>query len=122
MCRFDAVQYNWGATYEELQKKVVEHAIGVCNLFQGRILFINILTRISKDCDCLGHLYEKICPDIGILVSRDPVALDQASLDLVEKTAGKALSAMTHDIPYNFQLDYAAELGFGSRDYELIVR
>jgi len=120
MCRFDAVKYNWGATYEELQKKVVEHAMGVCNLFADKTLFINVLTRISKDCDCMGHTFEKVCPDIGILVSRDPVALDSASLDLVEKTAGQTLAKMAHDIPYNFQLDYAQELGFGSRDYELI--
>lgn len=121
MCRFDAVQYNWGATYEELQKKVVEHAMGVHTLFAGKSLYISVLTRISKDCDCMGHTYEKICPDIGILVSRDPVALDAASLALVEQRAGKALSQLAHDIPYRFQLDYAAELGFGSGDYELIT-
>ena len=89
MCRFDAVQYNWGATYEDLQKKVVEHAMGICSLFSGKSLFINVLTRISKDCDCMGDTYEKILPDIGILVSRDPVALDAASLEMVEKRAGK---------------------------------
>lgn len=121
MCRFDAVKYNWGATYEELQKKVVEHAMGVANLFAGKSLYINILTRISKDCDCMGHTYERICPDIGILASRDPVALDAASLALVEERAGTTLAKLAHDIPYNFQLDYAAELGFGNRSYNLVT-
>ncbi len=121
MCRFDSVEYNWGATYEDLQKKVVEHAMGVCSLFSGKSLFVNVLTRISKDCDCMGHTFEKITPDIGILISRDPVALDAASLDLVEKRAGKTLSQIAHDIPYRFQLDYAEELGFGDRNYELIA-
>ena len=120
MCRFDSVKFDWGATYEDLQKKVVEHAMGICSLFQGKCLFINVLTRISKDCDCMGHTFEKIVPDIGILISRDPVALDAASLDLVEKRAGKKLSQMTYDIPYHFQLDYAKELSFGNQDYELI--
>ena len=120
MCRFDAVKYNWGATYEELQKKVVEHAMGICSLFPGKSLFINVLTRISKNCDCMGDTFEQILPDIGILVSNDPVALDAASLQLVEERAGKPLSQMAHDIPYRFQLDYARELGFGSFDYELI--
>ncbi len=120
MCRFDAVQYNWGATYEDLQKKVIEHAMGICTLFAGKSLFINVLTRISKDCDCMGHTFEKIVPDIGILVSRDPVALDAASLAIVEKRAGKTLAQLAHDIPYRFQLEYAKELSFGNQDYELI--
>jgi uncharacterized protein len=120
MCRFDAVKYNWGATYEELQKKIVEHALGVYSLHRDKSLFINIVTRISKDCDCMGHTFEKIAPDVGILVSRDPVAVDAASLDLVEKRAGKALSQLAYDIPYRVQLDYARELNFGSQDYELI--
>lgn len=120
MCRFDAVKYNWGTTYDDLQKKIVEHAMGVCSLFPGKGLYINILTRISKDCDCLGHTFEKITPDIGILVSRDPVALDAASLDLVERRAGKSISQMAYDIPNRVQLEHAKELGFGTTEYELV--
>jgi uncharacterized protein len=120
MCRFDAVKYNWGATYEDLQKKVVEHALGVHSVFQGKSLFINILTRISKDCDCMGHTYKKITPDIGILVSRDPVAVDAAALDLVETRAGKVLSQLAYDIPYRVQLDYAKEINFGNQKYTLL--
>ena len=120
MCRFNAVKYNWGATYEDLQKKVVEHAMGVCSLFPGKSLFINVLTRISKDCDCMGHTFEKIIPDIGILVSRDPVALDAASLKLIEEKSGKSLAQLAHDIPYRCQLDYAGELDFGNQNYELV--
>lgn len=121
MCRFDAVKFNWGATHEDLQKKVVEHAMGVCSLFPGKCLFVNVLTRISKDCDCVGHTFEKISPDIGILASRDPVALDAASLHLVEKRAGKTLAQLAYDIPYRFQLNYAKELEFGNQDYELVL-
>ncbi|MFV0437766.1 MAG: DUF362 domain-containing protein [Desulfopila sp.] len=121
MCRFDAVKFNWKASYEDLQKKVVEHAMGTCALFADKSLFINVLTRISKDCDCMGHSYEQIVPDIGILISDDPVAVDQAALDLVEARAGKAFSQLAHDIPYRFQLEYAGELSFGSRDYQLVT-
>ncbi len=119
VCRFDAVQYDWGATYEELQKKVVEHAFGVYKAKEGKALYINILTRISKDCDCMP-VYENICGDIGVLVSDDPVALDAASLDLVEKYAGKKISEMAHDIPYRYQIDYAKEIGFGDAEYDLV--
>ena len=120
MCRFDAVKYNWQTSHTDLQQKVVEHAMGVVSLFPAKALYINLLTRISKDCDCMGHSFEKIIPDIGILVSTDPVALDRASLDLVEQRAGKMLGQMAHDIPYRVQLDYARELNFGSSDYQLI--
>jgi uncharacterized Fe-S center protein len=119
VCRFDAVQYNWAVTYEELQKKMVEHAFGVYNSKKDKGIYINLLTRISKDCDCMAG-YEKICDDIGILVSTDPVAIDSASLDLVETTSGEALSKLAYNIPYKFQIDYADELGFGSSKYELI--
>ena len=120
MCRFDAVKYNWGATYENLQKKVVEHAMGVNALHREKSLYINIVTRVSKDCDCMPGSYEKIVPDVGVLISRDPVAVDAASLDLVEKAGGKAFGQLAHDVPTRVQLDYARELGFGSPDYELI--
>ena len=55
-----------------------------------------------------------------MLISFDPVAVDAASLDLVEEKAGKLFSKLTYDVPYNEQIDYARELGFGSTDYELI--
>lgn len=119
VCRFDAVMFNWGATYEELQKRIVEHAMGVHNCTAGKNIYINILTRISKDCDCMP-VYENICPDIGILVSNDPVAVDAASLDLVEKFTLRKMTSLAYDIPYRFQVDYAAELGLGSSRYELV--
>jgi uncharacterized protein len=68
----------------------------------------------------MGHTFEKIVPDIGILVSKDPVALDAASLDMVEKRAGKELSQLAYDISYRTQLEYARELNFGTQEYELI--
>ncbi len=118
VCRFDAVAYNWGATYEDLQKKVVEHAFGVAENKKGKALYVNCLTRISKDCDCMSGFHQ-IVPDIGILVSADPVALDAASLDLVESRAGKKLSDMAYNIPCRFQIDYAREIGFGNADYTI---
>jgi len=119
VCRFDAVAYNWGATYEDIQKKIVEHALGVATLFEKKAIYINFLTRISKDCDCMSG-YEKVCPDIGILISSDPVAVDAASLDLVEERSEKKLSEIAYNIPYRYQIDYAREIGFGIPDYELI--
>jgi uncharacterized Fe-S center protein len=118
VCRFDAIGFNWSATYEQLQRKVVEHAWGVATVKKGKALYINFLTRISKDCDCMGG-YKKIVPDIGVLIALDPVALDAASLDLVEKRAGRPLTDLSYDIPHRVQIEYAREIGFGNPDYEL---
>lgn len=119
VCRFDAVKYNWSETYDNIQQKVVEHAMGVYETKKNKALYINFLNRITKDCDCMGK-FDKIVPDIGILVSCDPVAIDAASLDLVEQAAGQNLPKMSYDIPYKIQIQYAKELGFGNPDYELI--
>ena len=63
--------------------------------------------------------FEKIMPDIGIIVSHDPVAADAASLDIIEDHAGRKFSEVAYQIPYRYQIDYAREVGFGSTDYEL---
>jgi uncharacterized Fe-S center protein len=119
VCRFDAVLYNWGETYGNIQEKILEHAMGVAQTKKGKAIYINFLNRISKDCDCMGPT-KKIMPDIGIVLSHDPVAADAASLDLVEKYAGKQLTQMSYNIPYKVQLEHARKVGFGSPDYELV--
>lgn len=119
VCRFDAVVYNWGAAYEDLQKKISEHAAGAVAACGGKAVYITFLTRISKDCDCMD-VYEEIAPDIGILFSKDPVAIDSASIDLVEEAMGRKLSEASYDIPYRTQITYAEELGLGSTGYRLV--
>ena len=120
VCRFDAVVYNWGETYENIQEKIVEHAMGVAQASKGKIIYINFLNRMTRDCDCMQNKYEKISPDVGVVVSYDPVAVDAASVDLVEQRTGSKLSKLTFNIPYKKQIEYARELGFGNPDYELI--
>lgn len=65
--------------------------------------------------------FELIAPDIGILVSADPVAADAASIDLVEERMGRTLAEAAYNIPCRVQIDYARELGFGNTDYELVT-
>ncbi len=120
VCRFDAVGYNWSETYEQLQRKIVEHAWGVAAAKKDKVIYINFLNRISKDCDCMGG-YKKIAPDIGVLIAFDPVAIDAASLDLVEQRTGQPLASLSYDIPYRVQIDYAREIGFGNPDYRLVT-
>lgn len=119
VCRYDAVTYNWSESYEKLQQKITEHARGVHETMKGKVLYLNFLTSISKDCDCMGT-FEKVTPDIGILISRDPVALDAASVRLVERRSGKRITQLSHNIPYMVQLEHAEKIGFGTTDFELI--
>lgn len=119
VCRFDAVGYNWSETYVNLQKKIVEHACGVAAANKEKIIYISFLNRVTKDCDCMGSS-ALITPDIGVLISFDPVAIDAASVDLVEQKSGKQLSQIAYNIPYKVQVEYAQEIGFGNPDYELI--
>lgn len=119
VCRFDAVTYNWKETYTNLQEKIVEHAMGAVAGKEHKLLCFNFLTRITRDCDCQKG-YDPVSPDIGILVSTDPVALDAASLDLLEAETGKTIRELAHDIPSRAQLEHARKLGFGSLEYELV--
>ena len=118
VCRFDAVGYNWGATYEELQRKVAEHALGVAQGKQGKLLCLNFLTRLSKDCDCMAG-FTSLGPDIGVVIGTDPVAVDAASLDLVESRLGRPLGEVAYDIPTRVQLEHAEAVGLGSQRYRL---
>lgn len=119
VCRFDAVVYNWSESYEKLQKKITEHAMGVSKIMDGKTLYLNFLTNISKDCDCM-NTYEKVTPDIGVLISVDPVAIDSASVYLVEKRSGKRLPELSYNIPYKVQLDHSNEIGFGTTEFDLV--
>ena len=100
----------------------------------GKVGYISFLTRITPDCDCVPWSDASIVPDIGILASKDPVAIDAAACDLVNQQQGFAESFLArhrHPGEDKFagmrpntdgprQLRYAEELGMGTRDYELV--
>jgi len=81
-------------------------------------IFVNVLVDISKRCDCATHAGPIIAPDIGTLISNDPVAIDAASIDLIEKAIGKRLEKV-QDADPRLHVKYAEELGMGNMDYEL---
>lgn len=121
VCRFDAVKYDWGAESGFMQRSMAEHAYGIVKEKQGKCFFFNVLIDMTKDCDCFNVKQEKMIPDIGILASADPVAIDKATMDLTAKAHGKTLAQMAykhHDAM--IQIQHAAEVGMGSLDYELI--
>jgi len=85
------------------------------------VLYINFLMDITKNCDCDANALPIICEDIGVLVSNDPVAIDTASVDLIERNMGKTFKdvlgndARTH-------IRFAEEIGMGTSDYELVKK
>ncbi|MBE6753645.1 MAG: DUF362 domain-containing protein [Ruminococcaceae bacterium] len=102
---------------------MADAASSVVEFFKGRIAYINIMCNLSVDCDCCAKAEDPCMRDIGILASLDPVALDQACIDLVYASddPGKAhLIKRIESLHGIHTVEAAAELGFGSREYELI--
>ena len=87
----------------------------------GNILYINVMNRLSVDCDCDGNPAEPDMHDIGILASYDPVALDQACIDLVYSAEdGDSLVERIESRNGLHTLEHAEDIGLGSRTYELV--
>ncbi|NOZ61264.1 MAG: DUF362 domain-containing protein [Calditrichaeota bacterium] len=121
VCHFGAVQYNWKTSNDELQKKMAEHALGAIANKRDKICFINVVMNVTKDCDCLGTKQQPVISDIGILASFDPVAIDKASLDLIEQIAGKSLTQLSYpSLNPMVQLEHGAKVGLGKLEYEIV--
>jgi uncharacterized protein len=121
VCRFDAVKYDWNAESGYTQKSMAEHAYGIVKGKAGKCLFFNVMVNMTQDCDCFNVKQEKFIPDIGLLASFDPVAIDQATLDLTAKIHGKSLAEMSHaQHDATIQIQHAAKVGMGSLEYDLI--
>ena len=120
VCKRGAVKISWHGDARRVQEKMAEYARLVQKNFEGRAAFINVLIRVTKDCDCMSRDQPRIVEDIGILGSRDPVAVDKASIDLVLKTAGSDVFRAGYDIDWEIQLRRGEDLGLGRRDYELV--
>ena len=132
-CPTGSVNIRWNQTIPVFLEKMVEYTAGVLQNKQGKALFINFISDISPACDCLPYNDVPIVSDIGIAVSTDPVALDQASADLVNAQAalpGCCLNKNTApgedkfkglypEVPWENQLIYAEKMGVGQRHYTL---
>ncbi len=109
---------------DKFQKGMAEAGLSVSDaLGKGKnITYINVMNRLSIDCDCNGRPAEPDIHDIGILASHDPVALDQACLDLVWKAEGNESFVARVESKHGFlSLEHAEEIGLGSRTYQLVV-
>lgn len=115
--------WNIPVKQDDFLESMADAASSVVNLFKGKIAFLNVMMNISRDCDCDGNAEPPCMKDIGILASVDPIAIDQACLDLVYNSTdpGKErLISRIEELHGVHTIEASAELGFGSRDYELI--
>ncbi|MBN2104544.1 DUF362 domain-containing protein [bacterium] len=120
VCRYYAVKHDWQTAGPDLQKRMAEHALGVVIPKKGKTGFLNFLTSITKDCDCIGRNQTPIMPDIGILASDNPVAIDAASLDLIHQNAGTGLNNIAYPIDPWVQIRHGEAIGLGTCRYDLI--
>ncbi len=111
----------WGGDQDAFLESMAEAGKSVVDYLDGNILYINVMNRLSVDCDCDGSPAEPDMHDIGILASFDPVALDQACVDLVYSAEdGASLIQRIESRNGLHTLEHAEEIGLGSRIYELV--
>ena len=121
-CQIGAVRFQWRMASRGLQERMAEQAAGVAARLEGRIGYLTFVTDVGKDCDCLAsNPSDVLIHRAGILASLDPVALDRASIDLVERHLGGPLRRAAYDIDFEPQLEAAEALGLGSRAYDLVT-
>ncbi len=113
VCPFEAISPNWLSTMpKEFIEKMAEYALAAQK--SKKIIYINFVLNITKECDCMGKAQKPIAKDIGVLASTDPVAIDKASLDLIRKSEGKKMFGG------DYVFEYGEKIGLGKKDYELV--
>ena len=134
VCAPKAMEIDWRAELGPFCERMAEYALGAVKDKKNRVGYLNFLINITPDCDCVGWSDAPIVPDIGILASLDPVALDMASCDLVNGQHGFAHSQLSSNLEPGqdkfkgawsytsgeIQLVHAEAIGLGSTQYELV--
>ena len=111
----------WGGDQDAFLESMAEAGKSVVDALDGQIVYINVMNRLSVDCDCDGNPAEPDIHDIGILASTDPVALDQACIDLIYTAEGNAsLVSRIESRNGLHTLEHAEEIRLGNRAYELV--
>lgn len=113
----------WTANHDLFLESMADAASSVHNYFKDNIVYINVMKNMSVDCDCCAVAEDPCMKDIGILISTDPIAIDQACLDLVYASEDPGKEHLIERIESRngvHTIEAAEALGYGSRDYELI--
>lgn len=108
---------------DKFLESMADAAESVVEYFKGNMVFINIMCNMSVDCDCCAVAEDPCMKDIGVLISTDPIAIDQACIDLVYNSNDPGKDHFIERVETRHgihTIEAAAELGFGTREYELI--
>ncbi len=133
-CPHGFINVHWNENTQNVQEKICEHCYGIINGSKKPTFFVNVINIVTPECVCYNHSVAFIVPDIGILASSDPIAIDQASADLVNEARGLEGSQLKSafepgtdkfrdlypKIDWTIQLQYGEEIGLGRRNYRLI--
>jgi len=133
-CPQGAIRIQWNQSIPVFMEKLVEYAAAALKDKRDKSVFMTFVTDVSPMCDCTPFSDRAIVPDLGILASTDPVAIDQAAVDLVNGAPGNPISSLSGamasgedkfralypDVDWLHQLEYAEEVGLGSREYSLV--
>ena len=114
----------WTSDHDAFLESMADAALSVVEYFKGNIVYINVMKNMSVDCDCCAVAEDPCMADIGILASLDPIAIDQACLDLVYGSDDPGRDHLVERIESQngvHTIEAAAALGYGSREYELIT-
>lgn len=113
----------WSADHDEFLEAMADAASSVCRFFKGNMAFINVMKNMSVDCDCCEVAEDPCLQDMGIMASIDPVAVDQACIDMVLNSDDPGKEHFMERVNSRnglHTIDCACELGCGSKEYELI--
>ena len=108
---------------DKFLEAMADSALTVHNMFKDKIVYINVMCNLSVDCDCCSDAEDPCMKDIGILASTDPIAIDQACIDLVYNSNDEGKEHFIERVERQngiHTIEAAAELKFGTREYELI--
>ncbi len=133
-CPQHAIEIDWNAEIPQFLRRMAAYTKAVLKGKENKAVFFNFITQVSPACDCYPYQDAPIVPDLGVLASTDPVALDQASADLVNQAPGSPHSCLKEahapgadkfrdlypKVDWEIQLDYAQEIGLGTRQYQLV--
>ena len=113
----------WSADHDSFLEAMADAAGSVVDYFKGNLVYVNVMKNMSVDCDCCAVAEDPCIADIGILVSTDPVAIDQACVDLVYACSDPGKPHLIERIESRngvHTIEAAAALGYGERDYTLV--
>lgn len=113
----------WTSNHDDFLESMADSAMSVVDFFKGNIAYINVMKNMSVDCDCCAVAEDPCIADIGILASLDPVAIDQACIDLVYNCDDPKKGHLIERIESRngtLTIDKAHALGYGTKDYELV--